>query len=97
MRYRALQPTKETTVKLKIFCVRDRATDQFGNPMFLIAMGQAIRSFTDEINRQAADNQMYAHPDDFDLYDLGDYDTDTGTFTTKAPDMVAIGKNVAVR
>jgi len=32
---------------LRIFSVRDSATSQFGNPMFLIADGQAIRSFQD--------------------------------------------------
>jgi hypothetical protein len=82
---------------LKIFAVRDRATDSFGNPMFLVSQGQAVRSFTDEVNRQAADNQLWAHPDDFDLYYLGDYFTDSGTFNAHTPEMILVGKSAAIR
>jgi hypothetical protein len=32
---------------MRIFCVRDRATDQYGNPMFLVSRGQAIRGLFD--------------------------------------------------
>jgi hypothetical protein len=84
-------------MKLLIFAVRDRATDQFGNPMFLIASGQAIRSFTDEVNRAASDNQLYQHPDDFDLYALGSFETTSGMFDVGVPEQVAIGKMVKVR
>lgn len=82
---------------LKMFAIRDRATDSFGNPMFLISEGQAVRSFTDEVNRAAADNQLYQHPDDFDMYFLGTYDTGPGTFNAVSPSMVVAGKSVAVR
>jgi len=81
-------------MKLFIFCVRDRATDQYGNPMFLISEGQAIRSFSDEVNRNADDNMMHKHPDDYDLYRLGEFDSDTGEFVTARPVQVAIGKSV---
>ena len=84
-------------MKLKIFAVRDRATDQFGTPMFLMAIGQAVRSFTDEVNRMDKDNQLYLHPDDFDLYTLGEFDSDSGLFSVGQPEQVCIGKNVAVR
>lgn len=84
-------------MKLKIFAVRDRATDQYGNPMFLVASGQAIRSFTDEVNRKDATNLMYTHPDDYDLYELGEYDTESGRFETKNPEMIAIGKMVHIK
>lgn len=81
-------------MKLFIACVRDRATDQFGNPMFLVNAGQAIRSFSDEVNRKADDNQLFRHSDDFDLYELGVYDTDSGLFETGVPKMISIGKSV---
>lgn len=81
-------------MKLFIACVRDRATDQFGNPMFLVNAGQAIRSFSDEINRAAEDNQLHKHSEDFDLYELGSYDTETGLFDTGVPRQIAIGKSV---
>lgn len=84
-------------MKLLIFVVRDRASDAFGNPMFLVSTGQAIRSFTDEVNRSGTDNMMFMHPDDFDLYSLGEFDTDSGLFSTKSPEQICIGKNVKVR
>lgn len=84
-------------MKLKIYVVRDTATDQYGNPMFLIASGQAMRSFTDEVNRAEKDNQMYMHPDDFELYELGEYETATGKFETKEPELKLRGKDVKNR
>ncbi|QCQ85032.1 nonstructural protein [Blackfly microvirus SF02] len=83
-------------MKLSIFVVKDRATDVFGQPMFLVSSGQAVRSFTDEINRQAEDNQLYRHPDDFDLYELGEFENEEGSFTTFAPRLVTRGKDVSL-
>lgn len=84
-------------MKLQIFAVRDRATDQYGTPMFLVSSGQAIRSFTDEVNRQDAQNQIYQHPDDFDLFQLGEFDTDTGTFSAYQPKQLCVGGSVKIR
>lgn len=85
-------------MKLFIFCVRDRATDAYGNPMFLVSAGQAVRSFTDEINRPSDDNMLYKHPDDFDLFHLGEFDTQTAVFALlERPEQIAIGKMVKVR
>lgn len=79
---------------LCVFCVRDRATDQYGNPMFLVNRGQAIRSFSDEINSKDDDAYMAKHSDDYDLYVLGTYDTHTGLFSVSPPEMICIGKSV---
>jgi len=81
---------------LHIFAIRDRATDQFGNPMFMVSLGQAIRTFSDEVNRADKDNQLNAHSDDFDLYKFGTYTTDTGMFDTGVPEMVCVGKSVRI-
>lgn len=80
---------------LKIFAVRDRQGESFAAPMFIPMPGQALRSFSDEINRQAADNPLYAHPDDFDLYQLGEFNTDTGRFDCPSdPVLLSLGKNL---
>lgn len=97
MRRRQSGLPTERPLKLLIYAVRDRATDQFGNPMFLVSSGQAIRSFTDEINRAEANNMMYTHPDDFDLYALGEYDTEVGEFKTERPRQITVGKEVKIR
>ena len=78
----------------QVFIVKDRASDSFGIPMFLMAKGQAIRSFSDEVNRAAEDNQLYKHPDDFDLYFVGEFDSDSGEFDCDAPIVLVRGKDV---
>lgn len=70
----------------QVCAVRDGATGLFGMPFFVPAIGAAIRSFSDEANRAAADNPVYAHSEDFTLHVLAEYDDETGTFVT-APDM----------
>ena len=65
-------------MKQVVVAVKDRAADAFGRPFFVQTQGVAIRSFMDEVNRQAEDNQLYQHPDDFDLFELGMYDDSTG-------------------
>ena len=87
-------------MRLQIFAVRDRATDQYGTPMFLVSSGQAIRSFSDEVNRKHSDstpNPLNQHPEDFDLYSLGEWNTDTGMFETGVPKQLAIGKDLIVK
>jgi len=84
-------------VKLKVFVVRDSATNFYGTPMFLVANGQAVRSFTDEVNRQDKDNQLYLHPDDFELYVLGEWDSETAGFECDVPQLLARGKDVSTK
>lgn len=81
-------------MKLFIVCIRDRAADCFNRPIFVPAIGQAVRSFQDEINRDASDNELFRHPEDFDLYVLGTFDDHTGAFDGQAPSQVAIGKDM---
>jgi hypothetical protein len=68
-------------MKMQLVSVYDRATQAYGRPMYLQSTGQAIRSFSDEVNRDAADNQLFGHPDDFDLYHLGEWDDNSGRYT----------------
>lgn len=64
-------------MKQVIVAVRDSAADVFGRPYFVPTAGVAIRSFTDEVNRQADDNSFSKHPKDFALYEIGVYDDAT--------------------
>ena len=82
-------------MKLTLCTVKDRAADAYGRPMFVPSTGVAIRSFSDEINRAAEDNQMYNHADDFDLYELGEFDDNTGLFSLHdQPKLLTLGKQV---
>ena len=82
----------------QIICtVKDRAADAYGRPMFVPSAGVAIRSFSDEINRDNPDNQLFNHPDDFDLYELGEFDDNTGLFSLhEQPKLLSLGKQVKI-
>lgn len=84
-------------MKLNICSVKDRAADAFGRPMFVASTGVAIRSFSDELNRSDADNQLFNHPDDFDLYEFGVFDDNTGLFDLyDQPKLLSLGKQVKI-
>ena len=81
-------------MKLQIICVRDIKANVYGQPQFVANVGGAIRSFGDECSRAAADNIMYNHPEDFELYDLGWFgDGDAHFELHPAPKQIAVGSN----
>ena len=85
-------------MKMVICSIRDSAADAYGRPFFLPSVGVAIRSFTDEVNRSAEDNQIYQQPEDFDLFELGEFDDATGKFALlDVPKQLALGRMVKVR
>lgn len=58
--------------------VYDRAVACWNRPMYCRSEGEAIRIFTDEVNRNAPDNAMRAHPDHFSLWFMGHFFDDSG-------------------
>lgn len=84
-------------MQLQIFAVRDIKTDSFGTPMFLQTKGHAIRSFADEVNRKDENNILNKHPEDFELYHLGHWDTQTGEFQTHKPTQTATAPEMLVK
>jgi hypothetical protein len=81
-----------------IVSVRDSAAEAFGRPMYLQSLGVAIRSFTDEVNREDKDNQLFNHPDDFDLYELGVFDDSIGKYELRDnPTVIVRGKDVKIK
>lgn len=77
-----------------VVCVYDSAVAAYGRPFFVPSVGAAIRSFGDEVNRSAPDNTMFAHPDDYVLWYLGDFDEETGLFGGEAARVLTRGKDV---
>jgi len=84
-------------MKYVIVTVRDRTADVFGQPFFVARIGQAIRSFSDEVNSPSSDSAIAKHPEDFDLYELGAFDDETATFECFVPRQVAIGKDLKAK
>ncbi len=84
-------------MKLVLCTVKDRAADAYGRPMFVPSVGVAIRSFSDEVNRKDPDNQLFNHSDDFDLYELGEFDDNSGLFALHdQPKLLSLGKQVKI-
>lgn len=81
-------------MRYKIVAIRDRAIDTFGVPVFVASTGAAIRSFSDEVNRKDDNNNLSKHPEDFDLFLLGEYDDQTGEFDGCRPSQLAVGKDL---
>lgn len=67
-------------MKHYIVCVRDIKADLFHTPGFVPTIGGAIREFGDQVNREDKANLLYQHPEDFELYHLGNYDDNSALF-----------------
>jgi len=81
-------------MNLFVVSVKDRAADVFNRPFFVPHRNVAIRDFTDEVNRSAVDNQLNKHPDDFDLYLLGEFNDNSGEFVMITPQVLVRAKDV---
>lgn len=66
-----------------VVSIYDKAAQVFSRPVFTQTEGTAIRSFTDEVNRDEPGNDLRKHPDDFDLYILAVFDDGTGRFESE--------------
>ena len=64
---------------ISICAVRDAATQAFAQPMFVQTPNVAYRSFVDEVNRAAENNNLYRHPGDYELWLIGEYEEESGT------------------
>lgn len=84
-------------MKYIVLSVYDRAACAFGRPIFAAAVGAAVRSFIDEVNRVSDDNPMSKHPKDFDLFKIAEFDDQSGLFSASgAPEVVAHGGQMQV-
>lgn len=65
-------------MRMVIVSVRDAKADLYMRPWFVQTAGVAIRSFSDEVNREDKENHLYNHPSDFALYEIGLFDDADG-------------------
>lgn len=64
-------------MKQKIYTVYDVKSETYTAPSLNPARGQAIRSFQDAVNDPKG-GVLASHPEDFTLFELGDFDIKTG-------------------
>lgn len=77
---------------LVMCAVKDRAMDAFMQPFAVPAVGLAVRGFRDEVCK--AGTAMNGHPDDYDLYKVGEFDDGKGQMLTcEAPTLLIRGKD----
>jgi hypothetical protein len=85
-------------MKMVIVSIKDTAADAFGRPAFVATEGVALRQFQDEVNRASDDNQLYKHPQDFHLYNLGLFDDVTGMFELmETPKLITRANDVMIK
>ena len=65
---------------LKIFTVFDSGISAYMRPFFDVARGSALRSFADIV--QDKTSAIGKHPQDFTLFEIGEYDDSTAKITT---------------
>lgn len=63
-----------------IVSVRDIVAETFGRPFMASNIPSAIRSLTHEINSPEA-GTLHSNPGDFELYNLGEFDDESGAIT----------------
>lgn len=66
-----------------IMAVKDQAVEFFGQPFFVHTQLEAKRSFTMEV--QNPESMMNKASQDYDLYQIGTYNQETGTIEGHAP------------
>jgi len=76
-----------------VLAVHDSAVDAFMRPIFVPHRNSGIRAFQDEVNR--AGSEMNAHPEDYNLFYLGEYNEQTARFERMAetPELLIRGKD----
>ena len=60
----------------KIYSVRDSKSQLYAKPVLGVTHGEMERAFSESVNKEGTIHNI--HPQDFDLYYLGDYDDNTG-------------------
>lgn len=78
-----------------MLAIRDSKSEVFGRPFFMSTVGQAIRSFEDEVRREDENNMINRHPEDFALYKLGMYNDEDGQVQTITPQLLMIGNEIS--
>lgn len=71
----------------QVFSVKDAKAGAYALPFFLPRMEVAIRSFRDAVLDPKHD--MSRHPEDYDLYCIGEYDDVEGRLSHVEPILVA--------
>ena len=65
-------------MKQTLYAIKDIKSGSFGSPVAEINEAVFIRTLTKEINENTR-SSLYSWPEDFQLFKIGEYDTETGS------------------
>lgn len=71
---------------LQAYSVFDKAIGAFARPWYAAARGEAMRLFMDAVNDPAS--PFHKHPEDFILFQCGEFEDGTGIFSSHDPERV---------
>lgn len=66
---------------MKIYSIYDKASKTYQTPWVANHDVQAIREITRAVNDARPENMLYVHTKDFELYNIGEFNPDTGVIT----------------
>lgn len=82
-------------MKTAVVAVRDQKAVTFTQPVTTPNRAMALRSWGDELNDpKNAQQEQSKHPEDFSLWYLGEYDSDTGEITPCKPEQMAVASDL---
>lgn len=70
---------------LGVYTIHDSAAEAFMRPFFAQSSGAAIRSFSDLVNGTERDHPVAAHPEDYTLFEIGQFNERTGQLVSCEP------------
>lgn len=73
-------------MRLRIYCVLDKAVAAFLQPMFFRSEGEAKRAFIDAVSQEG--HQFNKHKADYAFCYVGTFDDTTGSFESSSPVVV---------
>lgn len=68
-------------MKLHVMVIYDEAIRQYGYPMSFRTHNEARREYMTIVNNPGEQSNMHLYPDQFKVYEIGTYDTETGLVT----------------
>ena len=70
---------------MKIYTINDSKAAFYGQPFYARSNGEAIRTFEGAVRTDTPDNQLNKYPADFSLFEIGEFDEQTGKITAIDP------------
>lgn len=77
---------------INVYAIKDKVADQFGNIFCDQSDVLATRGFSYAVNLK--DGMMSFRPDDYDLYRLGQYDSNKGEISPISPKLICSGSSI---